>query len=263
MRFTDYYENAGQVIAYNVGIRKYVTGTIPSALLLSQFLYWTGKSVLPDGWFYNSYADIQEATGLTDGELRGALGVLRELSLIMERDVRQKEYKVRLDVLNDLWDRNAPKKLVPIVRTGTIEDEFRKSSPEPKKSEPAKEKKDLVDGYLDAAKTHGSEKVKALLEFESVIATNFNINPSDRDWQDFFEYAYIRQSKHGEPFSKFILHFKGVDMTYWSAKRFKTMWPQAFVKQQEQSLDLIDVPVVKLQDVESEVVPMPEDFDDF
>lgn len=49
-----------------------ITDCVKAALLLSQALYWSGRSQLEDGWFWKSMIEWEEETGLTRFELQSA-----------------------------------------------------------------------------------------------------------------------------------------------------------------------------------------------
>lgn len=49
-----------------------LTGTVTGALLLSQAVYWQNRCENQDGWWWKTYEEWQEETGLTKNELLGA-----------------------------------------------------------------------------------------------------------------------------------------------------------------------------------------------
>ena len=61
-----------------------LTGDTDSALLLSQLLYWTGKSTTGDDWVYKSMALWQEELGLSRCRLETARRRLRNLEVLEE-----------------------------------------------------------------------------------------------------------------------------------------------------------------------------------
>lgn len=61
-----------------------ITGSINAALMLSQAVYWSGRSSLSDDWFYKTQEEWQEETGMTRRELDGARKILGEKGLMLE-----------------------------------------------------------------------------------------------------------------------------------------------------------------------------------
>ena len=67
-----------------------ITGSITSALFLSQAVYWARRcSESEDGerWFYKTQSDWEDETGMTRYEQEGARKVLRGLGLLKEKRV--------------------------------------------------------------------------------------------------------------------------------------------------------------------------------
>ena len=67
-----------------------ITGSITSALFLSQAVYWARRcSEREDGerWFYKTQSDWEDETGMTRYEQEGARKVLRGLGLLKEKRV--------------------------------------------------------------------------------------------------------------------------------------------------------------------------------
>ena len=58
------------------------TGDIESALLLSQLLYWTGRSTRPDGYIYKTYREWQEEIGLTQHQVSRATNKLKSFGIL-------------------------------------------------------------------------------------------------------------------------------------------------------------------------------------
>ena len=78
------------------------------ALLLSQCVYWSDKSKIPDGWFYKTDAEWKEELGLTRGGLDTAL---KENEKYIETKIARvgptpkSHYRVKLDLLvSDISD---------------------------------------------------------------------------------------------------------------------------------------------------------------
>jgi hypothetical protein len=59
-----------------------LTGDIKSALFLSQCIYWSDRSTIGDGWFYKSYAEWTQETGLTFYEIKRIKKVLVDRQFI-------------------------------------------------------------------------------------------------------------------------------------------------------------------------------------
>ena len=58
------------------------TGDIDSALLLSQLVYWSGKTKDPEGWVYKTYADWEEETSLTERQIRRIKNVFEDIGFL-------------------------------------------------------------------------------------------------------------------------------------------------------------------------------------
>ena len=83
-----------------------VGGGVLSGLLLSQMYYWSRnqRSIERDGWFYKSWEEWQEETGLTRQEQRTARAKLVNAGLIEEKQEGLPSklwYRVKVDVLAD------------------------------------------------------------------------------------------------------------------------------------------------------------------
>lgn len=89
-----------------------VTGTINAALLLSQILYWSGRTTKPGKWFYKSTPDWIEETGLTRHEIFAARRRLVGLNIVseMRRGIPATvNFRLNLDILNELLALRCPK----------------------------------------------------------------------------------------------------------------------------------------------------------
>jgi hypothetical protein len=64
-----------------------ITGSVLSALFLSQAWYWSKRHDHEDGWFFNTQADWQAETGLSRYEQESARKTLKKL-LILEEKLR-------------------------------------------------------------------------------------------------------------------------------------------------------------------------------
>lgn len=62
-----------------------LTGSIASALMLSQAVYWSKRTEDPDGWFYKKVEEWEEETGLKKYEQEGARRLLNKTSFWKER----------------------------------------------------------------------------------------------------------------------------------------------------------------------------------
>lgn len=85
---------------------------------------------------------------------------------------------------------------------------------------------------LTAAMEKGALRSATLDSIANALKINLKINLSE----EFIEFAYNR-SKHGEDAETFCKYWlaNGGEPTYWSEKRMKLLWPQAFT--QELSFD--------------------------
>lgn len=82
-----------------------ITGTINAALMLSQAVYWSQRTTLPNGWFYKTQPEWEDETGLTRREQDGARKILLACGLIAEekRGVPAKiHYQVQVEKLEEL-----------------------------------------------------------------------------------------------------------------------------------------------------------------
>lgn len=61
-----------------------LTGSINAALMLSQAVYWSTRSTLPNGWFYKTRDEWEEETGLSRYEQEGARKILIAKRLLAE-----------------------------------------------------------------------------------------------------------------------------------------------------------------------------------
>ena len=83
------------------------TGSIETAIMLSQLLYWTPRSSM-DGWIAKSDLEFQEELCLSRHAVRKARSILKEMEIIEAKNKRFKgspttHYKVDLDVLTRQW----------------------------------------------------------------------------------------------------------------------------------------------------------------
>jgi hypothetical protein len=93
----------GRPVAYYVSLAQ-IGGSVNAGLVISQALYWAGRTSDPDGWFYKSQADWQSEIGLTRSELDGARALLRKANLIHEAVKgfpAKTHYRVNLLVLRE------------------------------------------------------------------------------------------------------------------------------------------------------------------
>lgn len=100
-----------------------VTGTVNSALLLSQILYWSERTKKPGKWFYKSSEDWMDETGLTRHGLLSARRKLVSLNVIseMRRGVPATiNYRLNLDILNELLSSSLPETCKPDCRKPAI-----------------------------------------------------------------------------------------------------------------------------------------------
>ena len=62
----------------------YFTGSVNAALMLSQVVYWSTRTTLPDRWFYKTQGHWERETGLTRREQDGARRTLVGLGVVKE-----------------------------------------------------------------------------------------------------------------------------------------------------------------------------------
>ena len=65
-----------------------MTGSTDTALLLSQIIYWSDKGKSKDGWFYKSYQEWQEETGISIKKLRRSVQFL-EAKQVLKTKVKK------------------------------------------------------------------------------------------------------------------------------------------------------------------------------
>jgi len=91
-------------VAYHPVFAK-ITGSVTSAVLLSQMIYWSTRVTVKDGWFFKTYKDWEEETGMTRRNLDTARKDLQSFGILSERNERLTHrmwYKVNWDALNKL-----------------------------------------------------------------------------------------------------------------------------------------------------------------
>lgn len=74
----------------------------------------------------------------------------------------------------------------------------------------------------------GAKRSVTMESISNAIKVQLHINASE----EFIEFAY-NKSKHGEDIDTFCDYWQenGGDPIYWSEKRMKMLWPQAFIQQ--------------------------------
>jgi hypothetical protein len=105
--------------------------------------------------------------------------------------------------------------------------------------------KAIQDGKSDA-------DIRMLIH--ATIINDLSVNPSDKDGEEFIEFAYLR-AKIGEDISTFVKWWlaNNPDPKFWSFARMKMMWPQAFKRQERYVTPIEDKRVKK------GAVPAPEE----
>jgi len=257
MKLSNFIKDVGRIVAYYPGLKK-ITGSTTATILLSQFLYWTDKT--GDGWIWKSADEIEEETGLTYNEQKTARRELVYLGLIQQERKRldhSTKYKVNIETMNRLWEEHGGKKVEKIVEE---EEPAPVETPIPAPPTPKLEKKgDLMDGILFYAGLEGEAKIKKMDEIRAKIHLNLHVNPDNKKWQDFIEYAYKRQEKFNEPFDKFIAWAieAGFSPIYWTPEKMITMYPQAYVEDKKAREDFVGkLPEAK----EEEYVEVPREM---
>ena len=113
----------GRVIAFHPALVD-LTGSVTSALMLSQAIYWTKITDDPDGWFWKTGDEWREETGMSRHEQDGARKKLRALDYdgapIWYENLKglpaKMYYRLDVDVL-DAW--TAAYKFAEIRQTGS------------------------------------------------------------------------------------------------------------------------------------------------
>lgn len=59
-----------------------ICGDIPTAMLLSQLLYWSDKGIRPDGFIFKTYSQWKEELGLGESQVRRAVQRLKKEGVI-------------------------------------------------------------------------------------------------------------------------------------------------------------------------------------
>jgi hypothetical protein len=62
-----------------------ITGSVTTAVLLSQAVYWNNRATLPDGWFWKTQDEWFDETGLSRWEQEGARKVLKKMGILNEK----------------------------------------------------------------------------------------------------------------------------------------------------------------------------------
>ena len=90
----------GRTIAYHP-IFQTLSGSIQTAIFLSQVIYWTERSTSGDGWFYKTSKEFEMETGLTRKQQYTARKALVDQGILTEKSTKDKQmyFKVEFDVL--------------------------------------------------------------------------------------------------------------------------------------------------------------------
>jgi len=283
MKLTNYIIDMGRVVAYYPNLKK-VTNSTTASIMLCQFLYWINKT--KDGWIYKDSYEIEEETGLTVYEQQSARKVLCELGILIEEYKRLDHkiaYKINEEILNTLWEEASGIESKP--RFKRKETEKKEEKREEKEEEPlpvdkpvsltdfqnpalhpehplhrsAVEKKgDYVDGILHYANSPGARRELIKNDIRSNMENRLHINMDNKRWERFINYVYGRQERHNESADRFIdwALMKGFDPLYWTPEKCQTMYPQAFLKEEDKIReDFVQKPP---EHVEEEYADMPE-----
>ena len=278
MKLSDYISDVGRVVAYYPNLKK-ITGSTTATVLLCQFIYWCGKS--DDGWTHKDYMQIEEETGLTRNEQRTAKRALAKLGLLeieRKRINHWSEYRVNKEILNKLWEEEKTGLPMP----DELPDEAKESSQanveplddlaeemlgESKErglstiKSPAK-KGDLVDAMLETQNSYGKQKMEAMTIIRDEIRKRLFVNPDNRKWEGFIEFAYNMKKKNNESISRFIdwaIENK-FDPIYWPPEKMRTLWPQAFIENKANQPREDFIAPLPSRKEEEPVAPMPRDI---
>ncbi len=280
MRLSNFIIDIGRPVAYYPSLKK-LTNSTTASILLCQFLYWSDKT--NDGWFWKRAEQLEEETGLTYEEQKTARERLVTLKLVEEKYDRlnhQMWFKVNQETMNDAWESLGGEPTKPIVKETitkvkekpvTKEVKIHPVTPEPTKEIKRPEdvvpktKKEYVDMIKDMQNWPVTNNEKLKDEIRGKISVRLRVNPDNRKWEDFIEYAANRQKVDNQSIDKFISWAitEGFNAVYWTPEKMKTLWPQAFTS--KPALDTKDAFVVKLPDKlaeykEEEYLSMPSGF---
>lgn len=269
MKLTNYIIDMGRVVAYYPNLKK-ITGSTTASILLCQFLYWIDKT--KTGWIYKDSFEIEEETGLSVYEQQTARKILIELNILTEEYKRLDHkiaFKINQEVLNNMWEHETGKQSTPRFQKNEEEPldlkdfqnpELHKNDPVPvvSGSSTIEKKGDLVDGMLFYANSPGARREMVENEIRDKMERKLHINMLGKKWEGFIKYVYGRQERHNEPVDKFIEYAikKGFDPMYWTPEKCLTMYPQAFIKEEDKIRE--DFAPKPTEHVEENYADMPE-----
>lgn len=104
----------------------------------------------------------------------------------------------------------------------------------PPKSNP--HNKDMIDYYIDMAKSPGVKKAVRLLGWESMFSKAMGKNCTGQRWQKFLDYvdrAWLNEKYDPEKFIHWMTSQKDYDPIYWSPARMQENYPLAFIKTEQ------------------------------
>jgi hypothetical protein len=274
MRLTNYIIDLGRAVAYYPGLKK-VTDSTTATILLCQLLYWTDKT--HDGWIWKDSNDIEEETGLTYNEQRTARKILLDKGLIQEDYKRLSHlirFKVCQDKLNAQWEKLTGNSVKEIKtreeRKEEKEERLRKEMEQAKKEVEEKEKerkeeKEERDWFVDAVGSERAKKANEIVnrkkEIVELIEKKLTVNISNKNnrWEKFVDFVFKQEkNENRDPivFLNWALK-NGFDVKYWTPEKMITMYPQAFLKNEDFILeDFVKEPPKKKE--EKNYAPMPE-----
>jgi hypothetical protein len=123
-------------------------------------------------------------------------------------------------------------------------------------------KGDLLDGMIAAQNSAGMQKMNDMNEIRTKIAKKLNVNPDNKKWEDFIDFAYNMQKKNNQSIDKFMVWAidNNFNPIYWTPEKMRTLWPQAFVENRaNQPREDFVAPLPPRRDDE-EIAPMPKEF---
>jgi len=297
MKLSNYIIDLGRAVAFYPGLKK-IAGSTNATILLCQFLYWSDKSQKNDGWTYKTTDDINYETGLTHNEQKTAKRELQKRGLLeiqRKRLSHNSRYKVNQEKLNALWEAETGDKSKPVVKVAPAEEVPPASSQEAglpdeglkfpqvaidpgeefaaellKKSQekgltivktPVK-KGDIIDGMVAAQNSTGIEKMNGMNEIKGKIEKKLCVNPDNKRWEDFIEYAYNMQKKNNQSIDRFLVWAidNKFDPIYWTPEKMRTLWPQAFVENKANQPREDFVAPLPPRREEEEIAPMPKEL---
>lgn len=272
MKLTNYILDLGRVVAFYPGLKR-ITYSTTATILLCQFLYWCSRTKNDGGWIYKTAIEIEEETGLSYDEQTTARKKLLALGLMEEENKRldhTMRYRINQEELNRQWEESygesTPYKKEEANPPGeeSAEDYFtRKTAEKPPQKvydhSAPKKQGDLVDGVLSKSKMSGMKKTERLLAIRETLEKKFHVIARNKKWEDFIGFIFEREQL-GESVDTFIewAAKEGFNPIYWTPDKMTTLWPGAFVNNDNGIQEDFVKQLPHREENEEEYAPMPE-----